>query len=134
MSPRISASVSPAPGWPWPIFVTNQPHAQSPRPGLKTFSRNSFGNNFPEDNAWFACLAVPAAIHANFFAIFQFDLWASTGDHGAMQTIVIGHRNPDMDSICSALAYARLKQLLGTPDVIAARAGNTNARIDYVLA
>ncbi len=50
-----------------------------------------------------------------------------------MQTIVIGHRNPDMDSICSALAYARLKQLLGVPDVIAARAGNTNARINYVL-
>ncbi len=50
-----------------------------------------------------------------------------------MQTIVIGHRNPDMDSICSALGYARLKQLLGMPDVIAARAGNTNARVDYVL-
>ncbi|MEO7298077.1 MAG: putative manganese-dependent inorganic diphosphatase [Verrucomicrobiota bacterium] len=50
-----------------------------------------------------------------------------------MQTIVIGHRNPDMDSICSALGYARLKQLLGMPDVIAARAGNTNARIDFVL-
>src|SRR5580658_8122804 len=51
-----------------------------------------------------------------------------------MQTIVIGHKNPDMDSICSALAYARLKQMMGVPDVIAARAGNTNARIDYVLA
>jgi manganese-dependent inorganic pyrophosphatase len=50
-----------------------------------------------------------------------------------MQTIVIGHRNPDMDSICSALGYARLKQLLGVPDVVAGRAGNTNARIDYVL-
>ncbi len=50
-----------------------------------------------------------------------------------MQTIVIGHRNPDMDSICSALGYARLKQLLGMRDVIAARAGNTNARIDFVL-
>lgn len=50
-----------------------------------------------------------------------------------MQTIVIGHRNPDMDSICAAVGYARLKQLLGVPDVIAARAGNTNARIDYVL-
>jgi manganese-dependent inorganic pyrophosphatase len=55
------------------------------------------------------------------------------GDDGGMQTIVIGHKNPDMDSICSAIAYARLKQLLGVPDVIAARAGNTNARIDYVL-
>jgi manganese-dependent inorganic pyrophosphatase len=50
-----------------------------------------------------------------------------------VQTIVIGHRNPDMDSICSAIGYARLKQLLGVPDVVAARAGNTNARIDYVL-
>src|SRR5205085_8293771 len=51
----------------------------------------------------------------------------------AMQTIVIGHKNPDMDSICAALGYARLKQLLGVPDVIAARAGSTNARIDFVL-
>lgn len=51
-----------------------------------------------------------------------------------MQTIVIGHKNPDMDSICSALGYARLKQLQGgIGRVTAARAGNTNARIDYVL-
>jgi manganese-dependent inorganic pyrophosphatase len=50
-----------------------------------------------------------------------------------MQTIVIGHRNPDMDSICSAIAYAGLKRRLGMADVIAARAGNTNERIDYVL-
>jgi manganese-dependent inorganic pyrophosphatase len=50
-----------------------------------------------------------------------------------MQTIVIGHRNPDMDSICSAIAYARLKQLEGNPGAIAARAGDTNERIEYVL-
>src|SRR3954447_23414969 len=50
-----------------------------------------------------------------------------------MQTIVIGHRNPDMDSICSAIAYAELKRRLGMADVTAARAGNTNERIDYVL-
>jgi manganese-dependent inorganic pyrophosphatase len=50
-----------------------------------------------------------------------------------MQTIVIGHRNPDMDSICSAIAYAELKRKLGVPDVIAARAGNTNERVDLVL-
>src|ERR1700730_10683927 len=50
-----------------------------------------------------------------------------------MQTIVIGHRNPDMDSICSAIAYAELKRKLGSPDVVAGRAGNTNERIDYVL-
>lgn len=50
-----------------------------------------------------------------------------------MQTIVIGHRNPDMDSICAAIGYARLKTLQGIPDVIAGRAGNTNLRVDYVL-
>jgi manganese-dependent inorganic pyrophosphatase len=50
-----------------------------------------------------------------------------------MQTIVIGHKNPDMDSICSAVAYAKLKQLMGVPNVVAARAGSTNQRIDYVL-
>jgi manganese-dependent inorganic pyrophosphatase len=38
-----------------------------------------------------------------------------------------------MDAICAAVGYARLKQLLGVPDVVAARAGNTNPRIDFVL-
>jgi manganese-dependent inorganic pyrophosphatase len=50
-----------------------------------------------------------------------------------MQTIVIGHKNPDMDSICSAIAYAELKRKLGDPNVVSARAGNTNERIDLVL-
>jgi manganese-dependent inorganic pyrophosphatase len=50
-----------------------------------------------------------------------------------MQTIVIGHRNPDMDSICSAIAYAELKRRLGVQNIVAARAGNTNERIDLVL-
>jgi c-di-AMP phosphodiesterase-like protein len=30
-----------------------------------------------------------------------------------MQTIVIGHKNPDMDSICSAIAYAEFKKATG---------------------
>jgi manganese-dependent inorganic pyrophosphatase len=50
-----------------------------------------------------------------------------------MQTIVIGHRNPDMDAICSAIGYGELKRKLGTPNVLVARAGNTNPRIDFVL-
>ncbi len=50
-----------------------------------------------------------------------------------MQTVVIGHRNPDMDSICSALAYAELKRRMGNEGVIAGRAGGTNERIDFVL-
>ncbi len=50
-----------------------------------------------------------------------------------MQTIVIGHKNPDMDSICAAAGYAEFKRLTGHENVIAARAGNTNPRIDFVL-
>jgi manganese-dependent inorganic pyrophosphatase len=50
-----------------------------------------------------------------------------------METIVIGHRNPDMDSICSAVAYAELKRRLGTEDIRPARAGALNERIAFVL-
>ncbi len=50
-----------------------------------------------------------------------------------MRTIVIGHRNPDMDAICSAIGYAEFKRATGTPDVVAARCGNTNERIDFAL-
>ncbi|MGH8048100.1 MAG: CBS domain-containing protein, partial [Chthoniobacterales bacterium] len=50
-----------------------------------------------------------------------------------METIIIGHRNPDMDAIVSALGYAEFKRLSGETGVIAGRCGNTNERIDYVL-
>ncbi|MDD5435121.1 MAG: DHH family phosphoesterase, partial [Nitrospira sp.] len=46
---------------------------------------------------------------------------------------VIGHRNPDTDSICAALAYARLKQLTGSPYVVAARTGDVNIQTEFVL-
>ncbi|HEY8993213.1 MAG TPA: putative manganese-dependent inorganic diphosphatase, partial [Lacunisphaera sp.] len=46
---------------------------------------------------------------------------------------VIGHRNPDADSICSAIAYAAFKQARGECDYVAARCGNSNARIDAIL-
>lgn len=45
---------------------------------------------------------------------------------------VIGHRNPDTDSICSAIAYANLKNKLGAESV-AVRCGKTNAETDYAL-
>jgi len=49
-------------------------------------------------------------------------------------TYVIGHRNPDADSICSAIAYANLKnKLSGEHKYTAARCGNSNARIDTIL-
>ncbi len=46
---------------------------------------------------------------------------------------IIGHRNPDVDSVCSATAYAKLKQLLGFKDYTAARCGNSNSRIDKIF-
>jgi manganese-dependent inorganic pyrophosphatase len=49
-------------------------------------------------------------------------------------TYIIGHKNPDADSICSALAYAAFKEARGEKGYIAARCGNSNARIDTILA
>ena len=48
-------------------------------------------------------------------------------------TYVIGHKNPDADSICSAIAYAAFKDARGESGYIAARCGNSNARIDGIL-
>ena len=48
-------------------------------------------------------------------------------------TFVIGHRNPDADSICSAIAYAAFKTSQGDAGYVPARCGNTNARIDAIL-
>lgn len=48
-------------------------------------------------------------------------------------TYIIGHKNPDVDSICSALAYAEFKSAVGEKNFAAARCGNSNARIDRVL-
>lgn len=52
----------------------------------------------------------------------------------AHQTYIIGHRNPDADAVCSAIAYAEFKKALGQEGFVAARCGNTNARIDTILA
>lgn len=46
---------------------------------------------------------------------------------------IIGHKNPDTDSVCSALAYAALKHAQGQHQYLAARCGNSNSRIDAVL-
>ncbi len=46
---------------------------------------------------------------------------------------VVGHRNPDSDSICSALAYAELRRRQGLAGVQAARAGNINQQTQFVL-
>jgi manganese-dependent inorganic pyrophosphatase len=49
------------------------------------------------------------------------------------EVLVIGHKNPDTDSICSAIGYAEFKRRTGLVDAVAARCGETNDRIDFVL-
>ena len=48
------------------------------------------------------------------------------------KTLIFGHRNPDTDSICSALAYADLKTAIGA-DVEAVRLGSVSAETQFVL-
>ena len=46
---------------------------------------------------------------------------------------VIGHQNPDTDSICSAIAYANLKEKITGKRYIPKRAGQMNLETKYVL-
>lgn len=46
---------------------------------------------------------------------------------------VIGHKNPDTDSVCSAIAYCNFKKLLGVENCIPARLGNINKETEFVL-
>ncbi|GAA0345777.1 manganese-dependent inorganic pyrophosphatase [Oceanobacillus oncorhynchi subsp. oncorhynchi] len=48
------------------------------------------------------------------------------------KTLIFGHKNPDTDTICSALAYADLKTKLGE-DVIPARLGEVNGETKFAL-
>ena len=47
--------------------------------------------------------------------------------------IVIGHKNPDSDSICSAICYANLKTILTGREHIPCRAGDVNNETKYIL-
>ena len=49
-----------------------------------------------------------------------------------MSILVFGHRNPDTDTICSAIAYVELKNKLGK-DVKAVRLGEVNEETKYAL-
>ena len=49
-----------------------------------------------------------------------------------MSILVFGHKNPDTDTICSAIAYAELKNKLGK-DVKAVRLGEVNEETKYAL-
>lgn len=51
----------------------------------------------------------------------------------AEKVYVVGHKNPDTDSICSAIAYAQLKKEVTGNDYVAKRAGQINEETHYVL-
>ena len=48
-------------------------------------------------------------------------------------TLVCGHRNPDTDSIVSAMAYASLRNALGENGYVAARLGHMNDESTFLL-
>lgn len=54
-------------------------------------------------------------------------------NHAKRKIMVIGHRNPDTDSICSAIAYAHLKNKVEGGGYEACRAGEPNQETAYVL-
>lgn len=50
------------------------------------------------------------------------------------EVYVVGHKNPDTDSVCSAVAYANFKNLLeGTDRYVPYRAGHLNEETQYVF-
>jgi manganese-dependent inorganic pyrophosphatase len=48
------------------------------------------------------------------------------------KVLIFGHKNPDTDTICSAIAYADLKKQLGM-DVEPVRLGSVNGETQYAL-
>ena len=46
---------------------------------------------------------------------------------------VVGHKNPDTDSICSAIAYAELKRRVTGKNYVAKRAGTVSEETLFVL-
>lgn len=54
-------------------------------------------------------------------------------DNETRPVYVVGHKNPDTDSICSAIAYAHLKNQSGTGRYVPKRAGAVNNETQFVL-
>ncbi len=57
----------------------------------------------------------------------------ATSDQQPRKVNIIGHKNPDTDSICSAIAYAYLKNEIGPRIYEARRAGSINRETAFVL-
>ena len=58
---------------------------------------------------------------------------AKNGEDKTPEVLIIGHRNPDTDSVCSAIAYAELKRRLTGGRYTACRAGELSAETAWVL-
>ena len=54
-------------------------------------------------------------------------------EYNKRKTVVIGHKNPDTDSICSAICYAGFKRKLTGMDFEPGRAGQVNEETQFVL-
>ena len=54
-------------------------------------------------------------------------------EYDKRRTIVIGHKNPDTDSICSAICYANLKNKATGLEFQPGRAGQVNEETQFVL-
>ncbi len=50
-----------------------------------------------------------------------------------MPVLVMGHKNPDTDSICAAIAYAHYLRQTRLPDAVPACCGEVNPRTQFVL-
>jgi manganese-dependent inorganic pyrophosphatase len=49
------------------------------------------------------------------------------------KTYIMGHRNPDTDSVVSAAAYAHFKRLVGESGAIAVRGGKLSPQTEYIF-
>ncbi len=46
---------------------------------------------------------------------------------------IFGHKNPDTDAVVAASAYAKLKEMLGQKNYVAARAGHLSPQTEYIF-
>lgn len=64
----------------------------------------------------------------------MFALSSHAPDRSSAPVLVIGHKNPDTDAICSAIGYAEFLRLTGMKNAVAACCGGLNPRTQWVLA
>ncbi|MDD2680406.1 MAG: manganese-dependent inorganic pyrophosphatase [Candidatus Omnitrophica bacterium] len=50
-----------------------------------------------------------------------------------MAVYIIGHKNPDVDSVCSAIIYSYIKNQMGFKNIKPARAGEINEETELIL-